>query len=94
MTAAPAATSTGSLPAATGTGREALLELKDVHTYYGRIHALQGIDLVVGRDEIVTLLGSNGAGKTTTLKTASGLLHPRQGKVIFDGKDITTHAGP
>ncbi|HZY41042.1 MAG TPA: ABC transporter ATP-binding protein [Anaerolineae bacterium] len=67
----------------------ALLELRGVHTYYGRIHALQGIDLVVGLDEIVTLIGSNGAGKTTTLKTISGLLHPREGKVIFDGRDIS-----
>jgi branched-chain amino acid transport system ATP-binding protein len=67
----------------------ALLELRGVHTYYGHIHALQGIDLVVGRDEIVTLIGSNGAGKTTTLKTISGLLHPREGQVIFDGRDIS-----
>ncbi|HEY5519074.1 MAG TPA: ABC transporter ATP-binding protein [Candidatus Limnocylindrales bacterium] len=66
-----------------------LLELQGVHTYYGHIHALQGIDLVVERDEIVTLIGSNGAGKTTTLKTISGLLHPREGKVLFDGHDIT-----
>jgi branched-chain amino acid transport system ATP-binding protein len=68
---------------------DVLLELKNVHTYYGHIHALQGIDLTVNRDEIVTLIGSNGAGKTTTLKTISGLLHAREGQVFFDGKDIT-----
>ena len=69
-----------------------MLELKGVHTSYGRVRALQGIDLTVRHGEVVTLIGSNGAGKTTTLKTISGLLHPRQGKVIFEGKDITTTA--
>jgi branched-chain amino acid transport system ATP-binding protein len=67
----------------------AMLELRGVHTYYGKIHALQGVDIVVNKGEIVTLLGSNGAGKTTTLKTISGLLHPREGDVFFDGADIT-----
>lgn len=66
-----------------------LLELAGVHTYYGHIHALQGIDVTVNRGEIVTLIGSNGAGKTTTLKTISGLLHAREGRVTFDGQDIT-----
>jgi len=65
------------------------LELSGVHTYYAKIHALQGIDLVVNKGEIVTLIGSNGAGKTTTLKTISGLLHPREGKVTYDGDDIS-----
>jgi branched-chain amino acid transport system ATP-binding protein len=69
--------------------RETILTLEDVNTYYGNIHALQGISLVVGRGEIVTLIGANGAGKTTTLKTISGLLHPRRGKVTFEGKDIS-----
>jgi branched-chain amino acid transport system ATP-binding protein len=68
---------------------ELLLELKDVHTYYGRIHALQGISLEVRRGEIVTLIGANGAGKTTILKTISGLLHAREGQVLFKGVDIT-----
>ena len=68
---------------------EVLLELKDVHTYYGRIHALQGISLEVRRGEIVTLIGANGAGKTTILKTISGLLHARSGQVLFKGADIT-----
>ncbi len=78
-------------PAATGAGGDAhpLLQLQDVHTYYGHIHALQGISLEVRRDEIVTLIGANGAGKTTTLKTINGLLHPRRGTVTFDGRDIS-----
>ena len=69
-----------------------VLELRDVHTYYGKIHALQGIDLEVREGEIVTLIGSNGAGKTTTLKTISGLLHPRTGSVSFRGKDVSKTA--
>jgi branched-chain amino acid transport system ATP-binding protein len=68
---------------------DVLLELKNVHTYYGRIHALQGVSLEVHRGEIVTLIGANGAGKTTILKTISGLLHAREGSVTFAGKDIT-----
>jgi len=67
-----------------------MLKLTNVNTYYGRIHALQGIDLEVGQGEVVTLIGANGAGKTTTLKTISGLLHPREGKVEFEGDDIST----
>jgi branched-chain amino acid transport system ATP-binding protein len=66
-----------------------LLRLDDVHTYYGQIHALQGISLEVRTGEVVTLLGANGAGKTTTLKTIHGLLHPRAGAIEFDGRDIT-----
>ena len=62
-----------------------LLRMAGVHTYYGKIHALQGIDLEVRSGEIVTLIGSNGAGKTTTLKTISGLLHPRRGTVSLEG---------
>ena len=73
-------------------GDETMPVLEDVNTYYGNIHALQGISLRVGRGEIVTLIGANGAGKTTTLKTISGLLHPRKGKVSFEGKDISRTA--
>jgi branched-chain amino acid transport system ATP-binding protein len=73
---------------ASGNGK-VVLRLTDVHTYYGRIHALQGVSLEVRDGEIVTLLGSNGAGKTTTLKTIHGLLHPREGKVEFDGDDVS-----
>jgi branched-chain amino acid transport system ATP-binding protein len=66
-----------------------MLRLTDVHSYYGNIHALQGISLEVREGEIVTLLGANGAGKTTTLRTIHGLLHPRKGRIEFEGKDIT-----
>ncbi len=66
-----------------------LLELTDVHSYYGHIHALKGISLYVEEGEIVTLIGSNGAGKSSTLRTISGMIHAREGKVLLDGKDIT-----
>jgi branched-chain amino acid transport system ATP-binding protein len=66
----------------------ALLELRDVHTYYGNIHALKGISLTIDKGEIVTLIGSNGAGKSTTLKTISGLLRPREGEIWFDGQRL------
>lgn len=66
-----------------------LLELENINTYYGHIHALRGISLTVAQGEIVTLIGSNGAGKSTTLRTISGLLKPKQGRVRFDGRDIT-----
>jgi branched-chain amino acid transport system ATP-binding protein len=65
-----------------------LLELRDVHAYYGNIHALKGVSLTVEDGEIVTLIGANGAGKSTTLKTISGLLRPRQGEIHFDGGRI------
>ena len=66
----------------------ALLELRDVHTYYGAIHALRGISIDVEEGEIVTLIGSNGAGKSTTLRTISGLLRPRQGEIRLRGERI------
>ena len=65
-----------------------LLELNDVHTYYGAIHALRGVTLSIEEGEIVTLIGSNGAGKSTTLRTISGLLKPRQGQITLRGKQI------
>ena len=65
-----------------------LLELRDVHTYYGNIHALKGISMAIEPGEIVTLIGANGAGKSTTLKTISGLLRPRTGEIWFDGARI------
>ncbi len=68
---------------------DVLLELRDVHTYYGRIHALHGVSLEIRQGEIVTLIGANGAGKTTVLKTISGLLHAGEGAVLLDGQDIT-----
>ena len=74
-------------PAAPGA---VLLSLKDVHAAYGRIEALQGISIEVRRGEIVAMLGGNGAGKSTTLKTISGLMHPRSGRIEFDGQDVST----
>ncbi len=65
-----------------------MLEVRDLHVYYGEIHALKGASLSVGKGEIVALLGPNGAGKTTTLKTVSGLLTPRGGGVTLDGQSL------
>ncbi len=65
-----------------------MLELKDVHTYYGNIHALKGISLTVNDGEIVTLIGSNGAGKSTTLRTIQGLNKPRSGAIVLDGIEL------
>ncbi|MFZ6026426.1 MAG: ABC transporter ATP-binding protein [Chloroflexota bacterium] len=65
-----------------------MLELRDVHTYYGNIHALKGISLSVEKGEIITLIGGNGAGKTTTLRTVTGLLKPKQGAVLLNGTDL------
>ena len=66
-----------------------MLKLKNVHTYYGNIHALKGIDLEIGEGEIVSLIGANGAGKSTTLMTTSGIIPAKQGSVEFNGQDIT-----
>jgi branched-chain amino acid transport system ATP-binding protein len=66
-----------------------LLELEDIHSYYGHIHALKGISLYVEKGEIVTLIGGNGAGKSTTLRTISGLVRARSGKVTLKGTEIT-----
>jgi branched-chain amino acid transport system ATP-binding protein len=66
----------------------ALLELDNVHSYYGHIHALRGISLTVDEGEVVTLIGSNGAGKTTTLRSIHGVLPPREGKILFAGEEI------
>ncbi|PYE49880.1 ABC transporter ATP-binding protein [Deinococcus yavapaiensis] len=65
-----------------------MLEVQGVHTYYGQIHALKGIDLTVGEGEVVALIGGNGAGKTTTLRTLSGMLRPKVGNVTLAGKNI------
>ena len=70
-------------------GATPILELNDVHTYYGTIHALKGISLDVHEGEVVTLLGANGAGKSTTLRSINGLNHPRKGTIVFKGRDIT-----
>jgi branched-chain amino acid transport system ATP-binding protein len=65
-----------------------LLEVENMHSYYGHIHALQGISLTVEEGEVVTLIGSNGAGKTTTLRSIHGILPPKEGKIIFNGEEI------
>ncbi len=70
----------------------ALLEIENMHSYYGHIHALQGVSLTVEEGEIVTLIGSNGAGKTTTLRSINGILPPREGKIVFDGEEIQSTA--
>jgi branched-chain amino acid transport system ATP-binding protein len=67
----------------------ALLEVDNLHTFYGKIHALKGISLTVEEGEIVTLIGGNGAGKTTTLNTICGIVRSAQGRVILGGEDIT-----
>ncbi|HSP72335.1 MAG TPA: ABC transporter ATP-binding protein [Gaiellaceae bacterium] len=67
-----------------------VLELKDVHTYYGSIHALKGVSLDVNEGEIVTLIGANGAGKTTTLRSIMQINRARSGRIAFEGKDITS----
>jgi branched-chain amino acid transport system ATP-binding protein len=69
-----------------------VLELEDVHTYYGSIHALKGISLRVNEGEVVTLIGANGAGKSTTLRSINGVNHPRHGSIRFQGRDITNSA--
>jgi branched-chain amino acid transport system ATP-binding protein len=65
-----------------------MLEIRDIHTYYGNIHALKGVSLTVDEGEIVTLIGSNGAGKTTTLRSICGLQKPRQGAILLNGEDL------
>ena len=67
----------------------ALLELETLHTYYGQIHALKGLNLTVNQGEVVTLVGANGAGKSTTLRTISGVVRAKRGVVRFKGQDIT-----
>jgi branched-chain amino acid transport system ATP-binding protein len=65
-----------------------MLELRNVHAYYGNIHALKGLTLQVEKGEIVTLIGANGAGKSTTIRTITGLLHPRHGQIILEGEPV------
>ena len=66
-----------------------LLKVDDIHVYYGAIHAIKGISFEVNEGEIVTLIGANGAGKTTTLNTIAGLMKPRSGQILYEGKNIT-----
>jgi branched-chain amino acid transport system ATP-binding protein len=74
------------------TEQKTILELTDVHTFYGSIEALKGISIEVREGEVVTLIGANGAGKSTTLRSINGLNHPREGTIEFQGKDITDEA--
>ena len=67
----------------------AMLEVRDLQVYYGMIHAIKGISFDVNQGEVIALIGANGAGKTTTLHTITGLLAPKSGSVLFEGKDIT-----
>jgi branched-chain amino acid transport system ATP-binding protein len=69
----------------------AMLEVKDINTYYGNIHALKGVSLTVEQGEIVTLIGSNGAGKTTTLRSICGMQKPRTGSIHLNGEDINSY---
>jgi len=74
-------------------GHGAVLVVEQIHTFYGAIEALKGVSLEVNEGEIVTLIGSNGAGKTTTLRSISGIVPPRTGRIIFEGQDIQGLAG-
>ncbi len=65
-----------------------ILQVNDINVYYGSIHAVKGVSFEVNEGEVVTLIGANGAGKSTILNTVSGLLHPKTGNVIFEGKDL------
>ena len=65
-----------------------ILQVNDLHVYYGSIHAVKGVSFEVNQGEVVTLIGANGAGKSTVLNTVSGLLHPKSGSVVFEDKDL------
>jgi branched-chain amino acid transport system ATP-binding protein len=71
----------------------AMLEVENIHTYYGNIHALKGVSLTVDKGEIVTLIGGNGAGKSTTLRTITGIMKPREGHVHLEGEDLAPYKG-
>jgi branched-chain amino acid transport system ATP-binding protein len=88
----PAGQSAGSVTNGAGNGVP-LLSVEDIHTFYGSIEALKGISLEVHEGEIVTLIGSNGAGKSTTLRSVSGIVPPRTGRIMFGGQEIQTLAG-
>ncbi len=74
------------------TEQSTILQVEGIHSYYGSIHALKGVTIEVHEGEIVTLIGSNGAGKSTTLRSINGLVHPRRGRIVFQGKEITNTA--
>jgi branched-chain amino acid transport system ATP-binding protein len=81
------------MSAPNGNGARPVLEVEDIHVFYGSIEALKGISLTVNEGEIVTLIGSNGAGKSTTLRSISGIVPPRTGHISFQGVEITGLAG-
>jgi branched-chain amino acid transport system ATP-binding protein len=70
-------------------GNDLVLEVEEIDSYYGSIQALRGMSINVRQGEVVTLIGANGAGKTTTLRSINGIVHPRRGKIRFEGEDIT-----
>ena len=71
----------------------ALLDIRNLHVYYGKIHALRGVSLSVASNQIVTLIGANGAGKSTTLRAISGILAAAEGEVVYDGMPLRDAAG-
>jgi branched-chain amino acid transport system ATP-binding protein len=73
----------------TAANNNLVLDVQDIHTYYGSVYALKGVSLQVRAGEVVTLIGSNGAGKSTTLRSINGINHPKRGKIYFLGRDIT-----
>ena len=72
--------------------KEPMLQLQDVHSFYGKSHILHGVSLALAEGELISLLGRNGMGKTTTLKTIVGLLRPQSGRVVFDGHDLQAYS--
>jgi branched-chain amino acid transport system ATP-binding protein len=80
---------TASTTPAPATG-DRVLDVQDIHVFYGQVHALKGVSLHIERGEIVTLIGANGAGKSTTLSAISGLSRPRKGKIMYEGRDLTS----
>lgn len=81
---------TATMGDASVTGTPDLLSVRNLHVYYGKIHALQGVSLGVGKNQIVSLIGANGAGKTTTLRAISGILAATEGEVVYDGEEMTS----
>ena len=82
-------TPTPSTPPASGGGADTVLDVQSIQVFYGPVHALKGVSLRIARGEIVTLIGANGAGKSTALSAISGLVRPRTGKIVYEGRDLT-----